>query len=123
MLFLFSDVSEQDAPTRIRLGSHLTVARLLAPEGEAGMTMLDVSRLADRETDGMPETTATGAAGTVYLCHPFLVHAAQPHRGTTPRFMAQPPLISRVRFELERSDDNYSLVETAIRLGIRNIDG
>ena len=87
------------------------------------MAMLDVSRLADRETDGMPETTATGAAGTVYLCHPFLVHAAQPHRGTKPRFMAEPPLIPRVRFELERSDGNYSLVETAIRLGIRNIDG
>jgi hypothetical protein len=33
MLFLFSDVTEQDAPTRIRLGSHLPVARLLAPAG------------------------------------------------------------------------------------------
>jgi hypothetical protein len=36
---------------------------------------------------------ATGRAGDVYLCHPFLVHAAQPHRGTRPRFMAQPPLM------------------------------
>ncbi len=33
---------------------------------------------------------ATGEAGTVYLCHPFLVHAAQIHRGKRPRFMAQP---------------------------------
>jgi hypothetical protein len=31
--------------------------------------------------------------GTVYLCHPFLVHAAQIHRGSQPRFMAQPPLL------------------------------
>ena len=37
--------------------------------------------------------TATGDAGTVYLCHPFLVHAAQPHRGKHPRFLAQPPLL------------------------------
>jgi hypothetical protein len=28
----------------------------------------------------------------VYLCHPFLVHAAQPHHGDRPRFMGQPPL-------------------------------
>jgi hypothetical protein len=40
-----------------------------------------------------PITTATGDAGTVYLCHPFLVHAAQPHRGERPRFLAQPPLL------------------------------
>jgi hypothetical protein len=33
MLFLFSDVSEDDAPTRIRVGSHYDVARLLAPSG------------------------------------------------------------------------------------------
>lgn len=44
MLFLFSDVGEDDAPTRIRVGSHFDVARLLAPAGEAGMAHL---RLAD----------------------------------------------------------------------------
>jgi len=39
----------------------------------------------------LPETLATGEAGTVYLCHPFLVHAAQQHRGSTPRFQWRPP--------------------------------
>ncbi len=29
MLFLFSDVTETDAPTRIRVGSHLDMARIL----------------------------------------------------------------------------------------------
>jgi phytanoyl-CoA dioxygenase PhyH len=120
MLFLFSDVTEQDAPTRIRLGSHLVVARLLAPAGDGGMSMLELARLADTQTTGMPEITATGEAGTVYLCHPFVVHAAQAHHGTTPRLLAQPPLYPRVGFELERGDGDYSLVETAIRLGIRN---
>jgi hypothetical protein len=34
---------------------------------------------------------ATGRAGDVYLCHPFIVHTATwPHRGTSPRMMAQP---------------------------------
>jgi len=117
MLFLFSDVMQQDAPTRIRLGSHLSVARLLAPMGDDGLSMLELAKLADRDTCQMPEVFATGAAGTVYLCHPFLVHAAQPHRGATPRFLAQAPLYSRTPLEIERIDGDYSLVETAIRLG------
>ncbi|MDF3856529.1 phytanoyl-CoA dioxygenase, partial [Paracoccus pantotrophus] len=50
-------------------------------------------------TETCPEVLATGAAGTVYLCHPFLVHAAQPHRGTRPRFMAQPPLLPKGEFD------------------------
>jgi len=50
MLFLFSDVGNDDAPTRIRMGSHLAVARLLAPAGDAGMSMLDISRAAETAT-------------------------------------------------------------------------
>jgi hypothetical protein len=118
MLFLFSDVGEQDAPTRIRIGSHLRVPRLLAPAGEEGMSMLEISKLAEHETAGMEETMATGPAGTVYLCHPFLVHAGQPHYGQIPRFLAQPPLIPNGPLQLERPDDNYSSVEQAIRLGL-----
>jgi hypothetical protein len=118
MLFLFSDVGEDDAPTRIRVGSHLRVPALLAPAGENGLTMMELSMAAAQATRGMPETTATGAAGTVLLCHPFLVHAAQPHRGATPRFLAQPPLVPKVPFDLSRSDDSYSLVEKAILLGL-----
>ena len=82
------------------------------------MSMVEISKGAATATAGLPEVTATGLAGTVYLCHPFLVHAAQPHRGEAPRFMAQPPLIPKMRFELTRSDGNYSLVEQAIRLGL-----
>lgn len=118
MLFLFSDVGENDAPTRIRVGSHKTVARLLAPAGEAGMSMVEISRAAASATENAEEMFATGEAGTVYLCHPFLLHAAQPHRGSTPRFMAQPPLTSRVPLQLDRLDGTYSPVEQAIRLAL-----
>lgn len=38
MLFLFSDVGEDDAPTRIRVGSHLDVPAALAPAGDEGMS-------------------------------------------------------------------------------------
>jgi Phytanoyl-CoA dioxygenase (PhyH) len=114
MLFLFSDVGADDAPTRLRKGSHRDVARLLAPAGAAGLTLRELAaHLPD--TDARPEAVATGAAGTVYLCHPFLVHAAQPHRGTRPRFMAQPPLLPNGELRLERGDGAYSPVEEAVR--------
>ncbi|AKU95842.1 hypothetical protein AKJ09_02506 [Labilithrix luteola] len=93
MLFLFSDVGPDDAPTRIRVGSHRDIARQLAPAGEAGLTLRELAANGFDETAHCPEVHATGEAGTVYLCHPFLVHSAQKHRGTNPRFLAQPPLL------------------------------
>jgi hypothetical protein len=93
MLFLFSDVGEHDAPTRIRVGSHADIARQLAHAGEQGMTLGELAADGFAASAHRPVLTATGEAGTVYLCHPFLVHAAQPHRGKHPRFLAQPPLL------------------------------
>ena len=118
MLFLFSDVGDEDAPTRIRVGSHLDIARQLAPAGEAGLTLRELAANGFAETAHCPEVLATGAAGTVYLCHPFLVHSAQPHRGTRPRFMAQPPLLPAMPLQIDRLDDAYSPVERAIRIAL-----
>lgn len=99
MLFLFSDVGPIDAPTRIRIGSHKMIARALLPHGPGGLSLrqLVAGGLGGSET--CREVAATGTAGTVYLCHPFLVHAAQANRGTRPRLMAQPALIPRGEFE------------------------
>jgi hypothetical protein len=117
MLFLFSDVGDDDAPTRIRVGSHLDVPRLLEPAGEAGLSYLELAEKLG-VTGKRPLALATGEAGTVYLCHPFLIHAAQPHRGTRPRFMAQPPLLPAEPLQLHRDDAAYSPVEIAIRRGL-----
>lgn len=119
MLFLFSDVGEIDAPTRIRVGSHRDVARILAPLEESGLSSRDlVAQEGFAETAFRREVLATGDAGTVYLCHPFLVHAAQRHRGSRPRFLAQPPLFSAEPFLLSRQDGAYSPVEQAIRIAL-----
>ncbi len=115
LLFLFSDVEEDDAPTRIRVGSHADIARRLAPAGEAGLTLRELAAHGFACSAHRPETLAVGEAGTVYLCHPFLVHAAQAHRGRNPRFMAQPPLLPREPICLERASGDYSPVEQAIR--------
>jgi Phytanoyl-CoA dioxygenase (PhyH) len=118
MLFLFSDVGEKDAPTRIRVGSHLDMARRLAPAGENGQSLRELAGNGFVESAARREVMATGEAGTVYLCHPLLVHAAQPHRGTHPRFLAQPALQPTVPFLLDREDGAYSPVEQAIRIAL-----
>ena len=112
MLFLFSDVGPDDAPTKIRKGSHATIARELLPYGDAGATLRQLSANDYASTEDCEVALATGAAGTVYLCHPFLVHAAQTHRGERPRFIAQPPLLPRGEFDPALSP---SPVQVAIR--------
>lgn len=69
-------------------------------------------------TDNRKEVLATGNAGTVYLCHPFIVHAAQDHLGTTPKFMAQPPLPAARDFDLHRMGNDFCPVEKAILKGL-----
>jgi len=119
MLFLFSDVTEVDAPTIVKAGSHLDVANILEPEGDVGLPFMELAdklgRLPKRE-----EVLATGRAGTVYLCHPFLVHAAREHKGVKPKFMAQPPLLPRTDFDITRPLEQLCPVEKAIVKGIRN---
>ncbi len=117
LLFLFSDVGEDDAPTRIRAGSHLDIARRLAPAGDAGLSLRELAANGFAETAHCREVLATGEAGTVYVCHPFLVHAAQPHRGSRPRFMAQPPLLPASADGLDISRGEAP-VERAIRLAL-----
>lgn len=121
MLFLFSDVDERCAPTRIRVGSHLPIARSLAPAGDAGLSLGEIVAGALADTEDCAEALAVGEAGTVYLCHPFLVHAAQPmplRPGVDPgrpRFLAQPPLLPRVPM----TRGGPSPVEAAIRRALR----
>ncbi|WP_109507832.1 phytanoyl-CoA dioxygenase family protein [Nocardioides speluncae] len=118
MLFLFTDVGADDAPTRIRVGSHLDVPPILEEYGERGADFLEIGPRAERASASRPQALVTGDAGTVYLCHPFLVHAAQPHRGHRVRFMAQPPLEPAEPITLDRTDGAYSPVEQAIRTAL-----
>lgn len=118
MLFLFSDTGDSDAPTRIRTGSHLDVARILEPEGDAGLDARELAGRAEPATAHRPLAYATGRAGDVYLCHPFLVHAGQPHRGTEPRFLAQPNLSPAGLSRTTAPEPSYP-VEIAVRRATR----
>jgi hypothetical protein len=115
MLFLFTDCGPDDAPTRVRLGSHLPMARQLASHGEAGVSLANLAKEGFASSDHCEVSLATGEAGTVWLLHPFTVHAAQAHNGTRARFIAQPGLGHREPFDIERGT---SPVERAIQLAL-----
>jgi hypothetical protein len=108
-LMLFSEVGPDDAPTRIRVGSHLPVAAAVAPAGDATTSPYPLPDL-----DHLPVARATGDPGDVFLCHPFLVHAAQRHRGSVPRVIAQPDVAWADRPDPDRPAAERSAVEEAI---------
>jgi Phytanoyl-CoA dioxygenase (PhyH) len=125
-LFLLSDVTEADAPTEIKIGSHFDAAKELKPFGEAGVAFN--TEMLPLSTFDRPSAFATGNAGDVFLCHPFLVHRATwPHKGTKPRYLAQPGIqhrggsptftYERSPFTLSGDDDPYP-VEKAICLAL-----
>jgi hypothetical protein len=90
VLALLSEVGVDDAPTRIRVGSHRDVARVL---GADPLNLEDMGRVVDQASSWRPVGHATGQPGDVYIVHPFTAHAADEHRGRTPRFMAQAPVM------------------------------
>jgi hypothetical protein len=117
MLFLFSDVGSDDAPTLVRVGSHLDVPKVLETAGDNGLPWMALCEEIVPLTETRPVERATGSLGDVYLCHPFLVHSGSAHRGRTPRFMAQPPL--RSVGDLDPCSANPTPLEQAIRNGLR----
>ncbi len=90
VLTLLSEVTIDDAPTRIRAGSHRDTARVL---GDEPLDAVQAGALVDAASVSRPVHLATGAPGDLFLLHPFTVHAADEHRGCTPRFMAQGPVL------------------------------
>lgn len=90
LLTLLSEVTIDDAPTRIRVGSHHDIADVLGSEPLDAVT---AGTLVEEASAGRPVAHATGEPGDMYLLHPFTVHAADEHRGRTPRFMAQAPIL------------------------------
>jgi hypothetical protein len=117
-LFLITDVDEECAPTRLRPGSHLDVPAILAPAGEDGSDWFVAAVQAAEASADRPTIPATGKTGDVFLCHPFLVHAASwPHRGRSPRIIAQPEVALLEPYAL-RTSSGSPPVEQAILGGL-----
>jgi len=117
-LYLLTDVAIEDGPTRIRVGSHRAVPRVLAPYGEDGAPGPTFAPELVAATEHCDVGYATGRAGDVYLCHPFLVHAAQANHGSRPRFLGQPAILANYPYDLDRPDSACSPVELTIKHGL-----
>lgn len=72
------------------------------------------------DCDGAPLRVVelTASPGDVFLCHPFLYHAASPNHSGRPRFMCNrhTPLTEPMRFE--RPDGKYSPIELSVKRAI-----
>lgn len=90
LLTLLSEVTVDDAPTRIRAGSHRDTAAVL---GEDALDAVEAGALVDAASVSRSVRLATGLPGDMFIVHPFTVHAADQHRGAAPRFMAQAPVM------------------------------
>ncbi|MEW5812455.1 MAG: phytanoyl-CoA dioxygenase family protein [Actinomycetota bacterium] len=90
VLTLLSEVTIDDAPTRIRVGSHHDTVRVL---GDEPLDAVEAGARVAAASASRPVAHATGEPGDMYVLHPFTVHAADEHRGHTPRFMAQGPVL------------------------------
>jgi hypothetical protein len=113
-IYLLTDDEPGSAPTRLRPGSHLDVPPILAPAGDGGLDWSLAAQMAAEATAQRPTALADGRAGDVFLCHPFLVHAAGwPHRGRFPRMIAQPSVTLKDQFPLN-PDEGLAPVEQAI---------
>ncbi len=116
-LYLFSDVELEDAPTEVKVGSHLDIPPVLVVFGDTGVPFEAVSASLLATTLDRPSAFVTGSAGDVYLCHPFLLHRATwPHRGCRPRAIAQPEVPHNDPFVLDGVDP--CPVEEAILRGL-----
>lgn len=116
LLCPLSDIAVEDAPTRILEGSHHAIPPLLRPFGDDGVMGLSAA-LPDPEG---PIALATGLAGDVYLCHPFLVHAAGwPHLGSQPRLIAHPPVALEDALRLEDGDQPLSPVALTVQRALK----
>jgi hypothetical protein len=118
LLVLFDEVSAEDAPTELKVGSHLDVPQALQRYRAQGASVFRLVPELPATTYERPSAFATGAPGDVFVCHPFLVHRATwPHRGERPRAMAQPGVATIEPFRLDGVDP--CPVERAILAGLQ----
>jgi hypothetical protein len=109
---MFTDVAPGSGGTSLALGSHQTTARLLARYPQ-GIPHDDLLHEILREPIGnFCETT--GEAGDVVLAHPYLFHARGYKRSGPPRIISVAAAPLRDSMRLDRSDGDYSVLETSI---------
>jgi len=111
---LYSDVEPQGGGTALCEGSHPFTARALA-EFPEGMNPFEVVALVRSVIpfENLSKIEAVGRAGTVYFCHPFILHTSSPNVLGVPRFATNATV--KLREPMRFNDpSSASWVETSI---------
>ena len=87
-IFLWDDVGPDDSPTLLCRGSHRRVAQVLAEHEPAGIPGDEVAALVHETIEATGIVGATGSAGDVIVCHPFLAHSINPDGPRRARFIS-----------------------------------
>jgi hypothetical protein len=113
-IFLWQDVDEHDSPTLLCPGSHRAVARLIAAHEPRGIPGPEIRAVVDTGIPIESTVPATGEAGDVILCHPFLAHTINPASPRRARYLSNVAVHARGPLIVERSAPTRSPVELSI---------
>ena len=119
-IFLWDDVDVDDGPTLLGVGSHLRVARLLADQEPDGVPGEDIGRFVHDNVRCEDVAPATGAAGDVFICHPFLAHTINPAGPKGPRYISNVAVHGTAPLKHKTTpSNNLTPVEIAIEHALR----
>lgn len=119
-IFLWQDVGSSDSPTLLVPGSHRAVAKLIACFEPDGISGADIVSRVHTELTVDAVTEATGAAGDVFVCHPFLAHTINPAGPSAPRLISNVAVHGSKPLTLTGSLSDLTPVETAIAQALRS---
>jgi hypothetical protein len=113
---LYSDVEPGGGGTAICEGSPSYVARALAEYPE-GIDPFQAVALAKSVIpfEKLPKLEATGRAGTVYFCHPFMLHASSPNVRGVPRFATNATVFLKEPMRFDEPEKASVVEESVIR--------
>jgi len=115
---MLSDIQPGGGGTAVRVGSHKFISRLLSRSEPHGISYLELRKICDAATD-FPVEEITGEAGDLLWMHPHLIHARSPNTQKTIRVAANRCIALHAPMVIEgRTEEEYSLVERAIRLAL-----
>jgi hypothetical protein len=114
-IFLWSDVGIDDSPTLLAVGSHVDVTRLLAEHEPEGVSGAHIGQVVDSTVARHEVAAATGEAGDLIVCHPFLAHTINPAGPTRPRFISNVAVHGKQPLDIGPTTETRSPVEAAIR--------
>ena len=119
-IFLWSDVGSDDSPTLLCPGSHREVARYLRDAEPDGVPGEEIGEFVHSRLRAAETVEATGAAGDVIVCHPFLAHTINPASPRQPRYISNVAVHGIAPLNLTEKRSRSTPIESAVVAALRS---